>query len=130
MLDGTKEFEDRQIKPPTKIHTQRRRIMTNTQNPNRLQTQLAHMIALEVSIEQRLEELIPEESVHAGVTALLKGFQTLTRAQRQALETRLQTIADAVPLLKGIPGVLPVDRLSQEADYPVPTALRGIYSMV
>jgi len=129
MLDGTKEYEDRQIKPLTKIHIQRRRIMTNTQNPNRLQTQLAHMIALEVAIEQRLEELIPEVSVHAGVTALLKGFQTLTKAQRQALETRLQTIADAEPLSKGIQGVLPVDRLSQEADYPVSTVLQIIYTM-
>ena len=78
--------------------------MTNTQNPNRLQTQLAHMIALEAAIEQRLEELIPEVSVHTGVTALLKGFQTLTRTQRQALETRLQTIADAVPSLERNPG--------------------------
>ncbi len=78
--------------------------MTNTQNPNRLQTQLAHMIALEAAIEQRLEELIPEVSVHAGVTALLKGFQTLTKAQRQALETRLQTIADVVHSLERNPG--------------------------
>jgi hypothetical protein len=58
------------------------------------------MIALEAAIEQRLEELIPAVSAHAEVTALLTGFQTLTRDQRQALETRLQTIADAVPLSK------------------------------
>ena len=103
--------------------------MSRTQNPNRLLTQLAHMIALEAAIEQRLEELIPEVSDHAGVTALLTGFQALARTQRQALETRLQTIADAVPLSKGTTVVLPVDRLSQEADYPISTALQIVYTI-
>ena len=103
--------------------------MTSPQNPNRLQTQLAHLIALEAAIEQRLEELIPEVSAHAGVTALLTGFQTLTRAQRQALETRLQIIADGAPLSKGTTVVLPVDRLSQEADYPISTALQIVYTL-
>ena len=103
--------------------------MTSPQNPNRLQTQLAHMIALEAAIEQRLEELIPEVSAHAGITALLTGFQTLTRAQRQALETRFQIIADGAPLSKGTPVVLPVDRLSQEADYPISTALQIVYTL-
>ena len=103
--------------------------MTSPQNPNRLQTQLAHMIALEAAIEQRLEELIPEVSAHVGVTALLTGFQTLTRAQRQALETRLQIIADGAPLSKGTTVVLPVDRLSQEADYPISTALQIVYTL-
>jgi len=103
--------------------------MTSKQNPNRLHTQLANMIALEAAIEQKLEELMPEVSNHADVTALLKGYQTMTRVQRQALETRLQTIADAVPLSEGSTWILPVDRLSPEADYPVSTALRIIYTM-
>jgi hypothetical protein len=128
-LGGIVEYEDRQIMLPTKINNQRRRIMTSTQKPNRLQTQLAYMIALEAAIEQKLEELIPEVSVHSGVTALLTGFQSLSKAQRQALETRLVTIAGAVPLSKVTPGVLPADRLSQEADYPVSTALQIIYTM-
>jgi hypothetical protein len=128
-LGGIVEYEDRQIMLPTKINNQRRRIMTSTQKPNRLQTQLAYMIALEAAIEQKLEELIPEVSVHSGVTALLTGFQSLSKAQQQALETRLVTIAGAVPLSKVTPGVLPADRLSQEADYPVSTALQIIYTM-
>lgn len=103
--------------------------MTSPQIPNRLHTQLANMIALEAAIEQKLEELIPKVSVHAGVTTLLTGFHTMTKAQRQALETRLQTIDDAVPIAKGSTGVLPVGRLSQEADYPVSTALQIIYTM-
>ena len=103
--------------------------MTNTQNPNRLHTQLAYMIALEAAIEQKLEELIPEVAIHAEVKALLTGFQTLSKAQRQALEIRLQTITDAAALSSGTLGILPVDKLSQEADYPVSTALQIIYSI-
>lgn len=117
------------IKPSAKIHDQRRGTMTSSQYPNRLHTQLANMVALESAIEQKLEELMPEVSIHAGVTALLKDFQTMTRVQRQALETRLQTIANAVLVSKGSTWILPVDRLSPESDYPVSTALQIIYTM-
>ncbi len=103
--------------------------MKSKQDPNRLQTWLAHMIALEAAIEQSLEVLIPEVSAHAGVTALLTGFQALTRDQRQALETRLQTITDVVPLSKETTVVLPIDGLGQKADYPVSTALQIVYTM-
>ena len=66
--------------------------MASKQSLNRLQTQLSNMISLEAAIEQRLEELIPDVSDHAEATALLKGFQSLSKGQRQALETRLHTI--------------------------------------
>jgi hypothetical protein len=69
-------------------------MMTGMQNSNRLQAQLARMIAHEATIERRLEELIPDVSDHAEATALLTSFLTLSKDQRQALETRLQTIAD------------------------------------
>jgi membrane-associated protease RseP (regulator of RpoE activity) len=87
------------------------------------------MIALEAAIEQRLAELIPEVSAHAGVTALLTGFQTLSKDQRQALETRLYTIADAVPISNETTVVVPADGLSQEKDCPVSTALQIVYTM-
>ena len=103
--------------------------MTSPQYPNPLHTQLANMIALEAGIEQKLEELMPEVSIHTGVTALLKSFQTMTRAQRQALETRLQVIANTVPASKEGPWFLPIDKVGQEADYPVSTALQIIYTM-
>lgn len=103
--------------------------MTSPQNLNRLHIQLANMIALESAIEQKLEELIPKVSIHVGVTALLKSFQSMTRAQRQALKTRLQAIANTIPASKESPWFLPVDRLGQEADYPVSTALQIIYTM-
>ena len=45
--------------------------MTSTQNPNRLHTQLAHMIALEAAIEQRLEELI-EKAESSGLDSAEK----------------------------------------------------------
>ncbi len=103
--------------------------MTVVQNVNRLQTQLAHMIALEVAIEQKLEELIPEVSDHAGATALLTSFQTLTRAQRQVLETRLQSIADTEPLSKEITVVFPTDGWSEDPGNRVSTALQTVYTM-
>jgi hypothetical protein len=87
------------------------------------------MIALEAVIEQKLEELIPAVSAHAGVTTLLTGFLAMTQAQRQALETRLKTIADNVPISKGTTKVLPMDSLSQGIDYPVSTALQIVYTM-
>ena len=103
--------------------------MTSRQNPNRLQTQLAHMIALEAAIEQRLEELIPGVSAHAGVTALLTGFQTLSKDQRQALETRLRTIADNAPQMKDPATGFAANGLSEGRNYPVSTALQIIYTM-
>jgi len=103
--------------------------MTSTQNPNRLQTQLAHMIALEAAIEQRIEELIPEVSDHAEATALLTGFQTLSKDQRQALETRLHTIADNAPQMKDPATGFAANGLSEGRNYPVSTALQIIYTM-
>lgn len=103
--------------------------MTSTHSPSRLHFQLAHMIGLETTNEQMLEELIPEVSMHAGVKALLTSFKNLTRAHRDALETRLETLKGAAPLSKGTTRFLPVDRLSHEADYPVTTALQIMYTM-
>ncbi|MDH5218687.1 MAG: PDZ domain-containing protein [Gammaproteobacteria bacterium] len=103
--------------------------MTSTQNHNRLQTQLANIIALEAANEQRLLELIPEVSAHAGATALLTGFQDLARDQRQALETRLKSIQDIAPISNNITVALPVNGLSQRERYPVSTALQIIYTI-
>lgn len=102
--------------------------MTTAQHSNRLHTQLANMIALEAAIEQKLEELIPEVSTHGGVTTLLTGFLSTSKAQRQALEARLQTIADGVPISKETTEGLTTDRLIPEGDYPVSTALQIVYT--
>lgn len=103
--------------------------MISTQYPNRLRTQLAHMIALEAAIGQRLEELIPEVSDHAEATALLTGFQTLSKDQRQALETRLHTIADNAPQMNDPVAGFAANVLSEVGNYPVSTALQIIYTM-
>ena len=99
-------------------------------DPNRLQIQLANMIAVEASIEKNLEELIPKVSAHTETTALLTGFLPTTRAQRLALEGRLNTIAHEVSLPKRSPEVFAETRLFQEADYPVSTALQIVYTML
>ncbi len=103
--------------------------MPGTQDPNRLHAQLASMMACEGSIDQTLEELIPEVSIHPGVTALLKGFQTLTKAHWRALEIRLKTIAGAGPVPKGTAGVLPVGTLNHAADFPASAALQMTHAM-
>ena len=103
--------------------------MTGTQKPNRLQTELAHMIALEAAIEYKLEELIPEVADHAGATALLTSFHNLSKDQRQALETRLQSIADTAPPPKEDTIVFPVNGVGEEVDYPVSTALQIVYTI-
>ena len=104
--------------------------MTGTRNPNRLQTQLAHMIALEAAIEKRIEKLIPEVSGHAEAMDLLTGFQTLSKDQRQALETRLHAIADKAPQMKDPDTVFAANGLSEEGNYPVSTALQIIYTLL
>ena len=87
--------------------------MTSPYDANRLHTQLAKMIALEAAIEEQLGELIDEVPIHASVTAVLRDFQAMARAQRQALETRLRKIADAVPSSQGSTPILLVERLSR-----------------
>lgn len=98
-------------------------------NPNRLQIQLANMIAIEAAIEKNLEELIFKVSAHTEATALLTGFLTTTRAQRLALENRLHTIAYGVPLSIGSTGVLALSSLFQEAEYPISSALQIVYTI-
>lgn len=105
--------------------------MTGTQHFTRLQTQLAHMIALEVDIEQRLEKLIPEVSDHAEAKVLLTGFQNLSRGHRQALETRLRSISDNPSHNEGLyaKGFV-TSGLSAEGNYPVSTSLQTVYTLL
>ena len=103
--------------------------MTSSLSPNRLHRHLADMIALEAEIERNLEALIPAVSSHAGVADLFTGFRAMTRSQRQALEARLKTISEGIPVSKGTAQLLPPGGLSPDADYPVSTALRIAYTM-
>jgi hypothetical protein len=88
------------------------------------------MIALEAAIEKRIEKLIPEVSGHAEAMDLLTGFQTLSKDQRQALETRLHAIADKAPQMKDPATVFAANGLSEEGNYPVSTALQIIYTLL
>jgi len=86
--------------------------MTSVENPNRLHAQLATMIILEAAIEEKLNKLIPLVSEHDGAGTLLTEFQSMPREQRQALETRLNTIADPVPPIEDIGFNFPTDGLT------------------
>lgn len=103
--------------------------MTVTENTNRLQSQLLFMIALETTIKQKLEELLPKVSAHSRVTALLTGFLSLTRDQRQALEVRLQAIGGTISLSNAPSVALSVSGSTEEANYPVSTALQTAYTL-
>ena len=103
--------------------------MMSTQNPNRLEKQLVHLIALEAAIEQKLEVLIPEVSEHTGATALLTGFLALPGDQQQALETRLYTLSDTAPQMKVLATISVTGGLSEGEEYPVSTALQIVHTM-
>ncbi len=103
--------------------------MTSTQSSNRLQSHVAYMIALETSIEENLEKLMPRVSGHNEAMALLTGFHTLSKKHRQALETRLHTIADKPTHMKNPSTDFHANRLNEEDDFPVSTALQIIYTL-
>ena len=104
--------------------------MTGTQNPNRLHSHLAHMIAHETTIEHRLEALIPIVSAHHEVSVLLTNFQVLSKAQRQALEFRYQTLTSGIPASKGTMSIVSGDWLSYTADQPISTSLQDVYTLL
>ncbi len=103
--------------------------MTNTQSSNRLQSQLAYMIALETTIEENLEKLMPRVSGHHETIALFTGFHTLSKKHSQALETRLHTIANKSTHMKNPSTGFHAKRLSEEDNFPVSTALQIMYTL-
>jgi len=105
--------------------------MTDRQGTNRLHSQLAQMIALEAAIEQRLEELIPEVSRHAEATALLNGFQSLSKGHRRALEARLLAITNKPPDGKQESATSFVTNAAPGGEnYPVSTSLQIVYTLL
>src|SRR5688572_30806178 len=64
---------------PITGHSPRRH--TVTQIPNRLHMHMAAMVALEATIDQTLEQLIPEVADHPAVSALLRECQTMVKGQ-------------------------------------------------
>jgi PDZ domain len=101
--------------------------MTQTQVPNRLHKQMADVVALEAAIAQALDQLIMESANHPEVTAMLREFHTMTKGQLYALDTRLQTLADNVPIPDRTAAVCPDGESSDGNTYPVSTALQTAY---
>jgi len=103
--------------------------MSSAQNLNRLQKQIVHLIALEATIERKLEELIPLASEYDQATTLLSGFQSLPREQRQALEKRLDFLTEAAPQLR-VPAMISVaGDFGEGEEYPVSKALQLAHTM-
>jgi hypothetical protein len=104
--------------------------MTSTQHFNKLQTQLAHMIALEADIGLTLEKLIPKVSDHAEATALLTGFQNLSRDHWKALETRLRIITGNSSQNEGLHVPDFTAGLSAGGNYSVSESLQIVYTLL
>jgi hypothetical protein len=103
--------------------------MTNTHTPNRLHKHMADVVALEAAIEQALDQLIVESSNHPEVSAMLREFHSMTKGQLYALDTRLQTLADNVPIPERTAAIRPDGESDDGNPYPVSTALQTAYTL-
>ena len=64
----------------------------------RLHSDMAVMVALEHTIEQRIKDLVDKVAHNLEVAALLKDLQELTVTHRQTLAARLHTVAPDVSI--------------------------------
>jgi len=90
---------------------------------------MAEVVALEAAIAQALDQLIMESSNHPEVTAMLREFHAMTKGQLYALDTRLQTLADNVPIPDRTAAVRPDGESGDGNTYPVSTALQTAYAL-
>ena len=103
--------------------------MTQTQALNRLHKQMAAVVALEAAIAQTLDQLSMESAHHPEVTAMLREFHTMTKGQLYTLDTRLQTLADNVPIPDRTAAIRPDGDSGDGNTYPVSTALQIAYTL-
>ena len=103
--------------------------MTDRLNQTRLLSQLADMIALEATIVQRLEEVIPEVAGLAVVSSLLEDFRALSGDHRQALETRLAMLRGNESLSGETVTIYAVNNHLDAAEYPATSSLQAIYTL-
>jgi len=97
--------------------------MTNEIAENRLHQHMAQLIALEASIVKLLEQQLDAVAAYPDGTSIIQKLAQLAQNHRQALEARLNVVANNV--------LVPdrVDRDSQcDTDYPMSTALRRDYA--
>jgi hypothetical protein len=103
--------------------------MTQTHTPNLLHKEIAEVVALEAAIERTLSQLIVEAADHAEVAAMLREFHAMTKEQLYALDTRLQTLTENVPLPDKTATIRPEADSGDGNTYPVTKALRTAYSV-
>lgn len=103
--------------------------MTTAKKANRLQSHLANMIAIEMAIDKKLGNLLPEVTSHAEVTALLTKFQSMAAEQKHALENRLLYIGNKTANLPQIPATELSSELVLDEKCPVFGALQAAYTL-
>jgi hypothetical protein len=90
---------------------------------------MAAMVALEAAIEQTLDQLLPEVSGHAEVSAMCRDFHSMVKSQLYALHSRLQTLAESCPIPDRATEALPDVGSIGGHVYPVSTALQALYTL-
>jgi hypothetical protein len=90
---------------------------------------MADVVALEAALEHTLSQLIVDVADHAEVTAMLQEFHAMTRDQLYALDTRLQTLAENVPIPDKTAAIGSEAASGDGNTYPVTTALRTAYAL-
>ena len=96
--------------------------MTNELAENRVHQHMAQLVALEACIEKTLEMQLKAVTTNPDGAAVIQEFLQLAHTHRQALEARLSTISDNVPVPHKA-----VEDFQADCDYPVSTSLRRAY---
>lgn len=96
--------------------------MPNELTENRLHQQMADLVALEGGIEKTLEQQSKVVVAYPDGVAVIQEFLQLARSHRQALETRLNTVADKIPVPQRA-----AEDFDRNCDYPMSTSLRHAY---
>jgi len=96
--------------------------MSNKLNENRLHQHMAQLISLEACIEKTLEQQSNAVADYPDGAAVFQEFLKLARTHRQALEARLSTVTNNIP----VPNVA-VETVQIDVNYPMSTSLRRAY---
>lgn len=100
------------------------------ERPQRLLDQLATMVALEQSIERRVDQLSREAIEHDEVVSLLERVRKSSHDRSMALTTRLDAIASGTPALEPVTTPSVLEALYATAQYQASGALLAAHALL
>ena len=95
----------------------------------RLHGDMAVMVALEHTIEQRIKDLVDKVAHNSEVAALLKDLHEVTAAHQRTLTTRLRTVAPDVSIPDVLAMTSPVEGDYDKVKYPVSDGLVSLHTL-